>query len=230
MKTILPWLIAAAGIAAAVFLFKTNLDSSAQIATLQQDNQRLQALKTENDTLKAGQVAPDELARLRKDSEDALRLRNEVRQLRDKLGTASKEAQAAQSLAQRAMEQVAESQVKVATAQQDLQARNEAIRLGNAQTGAQERALFESRYGISPANTSKETVNACINNLRQLDGAKQQWALENKQPGSATPTSQQLVAYFPKNVMPACPAGGNYTINSVDTPPACSIPGHTFPH
>ena len=30
-------------------------------------------------------------------------------------------------------------------------------------------------------------MNACINNLRQIDGAKQQWALENKVTGAATP-------------------------------------------
>ena len=29
--------------------------------------------------------------------------------------------------------------------------------------------------------------NACINNLRQIDGAVQQWALENKQAPTATP-------------------------------------------
>ena len=29
--------------------------------------------------------------------------------------------------------------------------------------------------------------NACINNLRQIDGAKQQWALEMKQSSTATP-------------------------------------------
>ncbi|HOP97770.1 MAG TPA: prepilin-type N-terminal cleavage/methylation domain-containing protein, partial [Verrucomicrobiota bacterium] len=29
-------------------------------------------------------------------------------------------------------------------------------------------------------------TNACINNLRQIDSAKHQWALENNQPSSAT--------------------------------------------
>jgi len=31
--------------------------------------------------------------------------------------------------------------------------------------------------------------NACINNLRQIDGSVQQWALENKQAASAAVTS-----------------------------------------
>src|SRR5438445_12669066 len=38
-------------------------------------------------------------------------------------------------------------------------------------------------------------TNACINNLRQIDGAKQQWALENGQQGSATPAGSALFIY-----------------------------------
>ena len=68
--------------------------------------------------------------------------------------------------------------------------------------------------------------NACINNLRQLDGAKQQWALENNQTGSVTPTSAQVTPYMGRGAnatMPTCPAGGNYTIASIATVPTCSI-------
>jgi prepilin-type N-terminal cleavage/methylation domain-containing protein len=38
--------------------------------------------------------------------------------------------------------------------------------------------------------------NACINNLRQIDGAKQQWALENNQTGSAACTSANIDPYM----------------------------------
>src|ERR1700719_983124 len=34
--------------------------------------------------------------------------------------------------------------------------------------------------------------NACINNLRQIDGAKQQWALENKVSATATPSGANI--------------------------------------
>ena len=37
---------------------------------------------------------------------------------------------------------------------------------------------------VRARNTAQQ--NACINNLRQLDGGKQQWALENKQSDSGT--------------------------------------------
>src|SRR5258705_5914397 len=54
-------------------------------------------------------------------------------------------------------------------------------------------------------------LNACINNLRQIDGAKQQWALETKQIGSATPTDAELRTYLVRGAagfLPVCPAGG----------------------
>ena len=79
-------------------------------------------------------------------------------------------------------------------------------------------------------------TNACINNLRQLDGAKQQWALENGQLPTATPTAAQLQVYLGRGTAGsvtnvACPltpsavlgsgAQGAYTINTVGTPPQC---------
>jgi hypothetical protein len=68
--------------------------------------------------------------------------------------------------------------------------------------------------------------NACINNLRMLDGAKQQWALENKKEAADTPTESEIRIYFPNRPFPVCPAGGSYTINAVGADPACSIPDH----
>lgn len=68
--------------------------------------------------------------------------------------------------------------------------------------------------------------NACINNLRQIDGAKQQWALENgKNPGDV-PTAENLKPFFKNGVFPICPAGGTYTFGAVSNAPTCSIPGH----
>jgi hypothetical protein len=71
--------------------------------------------------------------------------------------------------------------------------------------------------------------NACINNLRQIDGAKQQWALEKNQPGDAVPVARDLLPYLKDGVFPACPAGGTYSINSVDAVPTCTIQGHVLP-
>jgi hypothetical protein len=70
-------------------------------------------------------------------------------------------------------------------------------------------------------------MNMCISNLRQIDGAKQQWALENKKQTTDTPTAQELDTYLHRSFTTLkCPAGGVYTINAVGEKPACSIPQH----
>lgn len=68
--------------------------------------------------------------------------------------------------------------------------------------------------------------NACINNLRQLDAAKQQWALETGKTGTSMPAMDDLRPYLNGRI--ACPAGGYYTLRSVAEPPTCSISGHTL--
>jgi competence protein ComGC len=74
---------------------------------------------------------------------------------------------------------------------------------------------------------STAQMNMCISNLRQLDGAKQQWALENKKQTTDTPTAQELDTYLHRSFTTLkCPAGGVYTINAVGEKPACSIPQH----
>lgn len=66
--------------------------------------------------------------------------------------------------------------------------------------------------------------NACINNLRQIDGAKEQWALENKKSAGATTTDTEVDAYI-KGGAPKCPGGGSYTYGNVDASPTCSLSG-----
>jgi prepilin-type N-terminal cleavage/methylation domain-containing protein len=75
--------------------------------------------------------------------------------------------------------------------------------------------------------------NACINNLRQIDGAKQEWALENGKKGSETPDEAEIRPYLGSGqgqgslakvycpiANPKGPLAG-YTINPVITPPEC---------
>jgi len=66
--------------------------------------------------------------------------------------------------------------------------------------------------------------NACINNLRQIDGAIQQWALENKQASGATVVAADVLPYLKSSV--TCPSGGttfalSYTISTVKVKPVC---------
>jgi prepilin-type N-terminal cleavage/methylation domain-containing protein len=64
-------------------------------------------------------------------------------------------------------------------------------------------------------------VNACVNNLKQIDGAKDQWALEaGKSTGDAC-TMPDVVPYLHSE--PFCPVGkAPYTVNAIGTPPACT--------
>jgi len=71
-------------------------------------------------------------------------------------------------------------------------------------------------------------MNTCINNLRQIEGAKQQWALETKQSTNATPLFSDISGYLKSTVL--CPAGGttatfqtSYTIQNVATKATCNI-------
>jgi hypothetical protein len=70
---------------------------------------------------------------------------------------------------------------------------------------------------------------ACINNLRQLDAAKAQWALEKGKTSADTPTVDDLKPYLSRGKMVVCPAGGDYSIGRLDTAPTCSVKGHVLP-
>ncbi len=72
--------------------------------------------------------------------------------------------------------------------------------------------------------------NACINNLRMIDGAKQAWALESKQELGSLPTGANLSPYLKSGFdVLRCPRGGDYEINPTDLKPSCSIPNHQSP-
>jgi prepilin-type N-terminal cleavage/methylation domain-containing protein len=70
--------------------------------------------------------------------------------------------------------------------------------------------------------------NACINNLRQIDGGKDQWAIENNKVDTDTLNST-LISTFIKGGWPKCPASGTYGVTDVQTDPTCTV-GGTAPH
>lgn len=72
-------------------------------------------------------------------------------------------------------------------------------------------------------------TNSCIANLRQIEGAKQQWAIENQKASSDSPTSGDLFGgtlYLKEE--PDCPAGGSYTYGAVSDNATCNISGHAL--
>ena len=74
--------------------------------------------------------------------------------------------------------------------------------------------------------------NACINNLRQIDGAKQQWALELKEPATASPLSTDIQPFLGRGnngTLPSCPSDStgvfttSYAIGNIQIAPLCNI-------
>ena len=91
-------------------------------------------------------------------------------------------------------------------------------------------------YFIKSRSTS--AGNACINNLRQIDGAAQQFALERgKTNGESINFPDDLTPYIKLNSnskIPSCPQGGIYSIKKVGDEPTCSlsntiVPAHILP-
>jgi prepilin-type N-terminal cleavage/methylation domain-containing protein len=74
-------------------------------------------------------------------------------------------------------------------------------------------------------------MDACINNLRQIDGAKQNWALDNKVSPTATPDPNLIKVYLGRGAgaLPFCPADLNaafassYSVNNLQLPPSCLV-------
>jgi type II secretory pathway pseudopilin PulG len=83
-------------------------------------------------------------------------------------------------------------------------------------------------------------TNICISNLRYIDGAKQQWALEQRKQQTDTPAGSDLQPYLGGSAggtLPSCPAdpartfATSYAPQSVGVRPTCLIvPAiHTLP-
>jgi prepilin-type N-terminal cleavage/methylation domain-containing protein len=70
-------------------------------------------------------------------------------------------------------------------------------------------------------------ANACINNLRQIDAAANQWALEMKATtGQTISFPTDLTPYIKLNAsssIPGCPANGTYADATVGATPTCSL-------
>jgi hypothetical protein len=79
---------------------------------------------------------------------------------------------------------------------------------------------------INPKTVSAQ--NACVNNLRQLDGAKQQWALDYHKTTNDVASMQDLLPFLKGPVK--CPDGGTYIAGRVGESPMCSKGGrHKLP-
>lgn len=85
---------------------------------------------------------------------------------------------------------------------------------------------------LKAGQISKKTV--CINNLKQISNAVDQWVIEHNASRGMVPSAQQEeeIYLYIKNGKPTCPSGGTYEIYSIGTVPqvGCSKAedGHTL--
>ena len=67
-------------------------------------------------------------------------------------------------------------------------------------------------------------AKSCTSNLKQIDSAKEQWAMDNKKTSADSPADADIygATKYVKST-PSCPASGTYTIAAVGTSPSCSV-------
>jgi hypothetical protein len=202
LKSWVAWLLVVTFLASEVLLFSALRQKAAVQVSFQSEKERAEQLETQLDQLKSSNAEAQsaEVARLRAENLDLPRLRNQVTQLQTANQKLSQQLKATSTYAQQQQAQA-----------QQLAAENQ-----------QARTLIQQ----SDAASARDN---CINNLREIDAAKQQWALEKNKKTDAIPTPQDLLPYFKDGVLPVCPAGGTYTINAVGYLPSCSVPGHELP-
>ena len=197
------WLCLALMLVAEFFLFRAIREKEAvqvQLRELQLQNSQLQKDLDELKNSNAGLQAA-EIARLRK--------QNEI--------YTNRLAQSQLEIA-RLEEVFSQSTQSLATARTALQLQQEHLQ-----------QLQTENKMVTDAGLSIIQRNECINNLRVIDAAKQQWALDKNATLDAVPTVKDLLPYFRDGTFPVCPSGGTYSINSVTELPTCSIPGHVLP-
>ena len=91
-------------------------------------------------------------------------------------------------------------------------------------------AVFIPKYTKSQAESKRQM---CILNLRSMDTAVQQWAIESKMNSKSTYVlnTNKILAYLKDGRLPECPTGGSYAAGTnVSKPPTCSnsADGHSL--
>ena len=91
----------------------------------------------------------------------------------------------------------------------------------------QQSTADQTQKTLTPEDLARST---CVNQLRQIDGAIQQCALEHRLSPTNVVTIEQIMPYLrDQEEVFRCPSGGTYSFGVVSNTPTCSIPGHAIP-
>jgi hypothetical protein len=151
---------------------------------LREQTAQVQQLRAENQQVAGLRADGDELEQLRKDVAELHRLRAEVAQLRREKEDAAR-----------------------------LQAENTRLKESVQALAAREAQSQAALMNMSDKVLQKAQYNAIVNNLRIIEGAKEQWALENKKGIGDTVTETDLLPYLKDNVMPSKVVGETYVLD-----------------
>lgn len=220
-SSLTPWLVvvAVAAVAGGI-MFKMNSTIEAKQHEITKLEATAKAARDEADQQRDKQtMLAREMEMVKKDAETLHKLRNEVSQLRAE------------------QQQFVKAQGEVQRLQgalQQQQAQAQELRAQQAQLQAAALAAQKSGPGAAPnaavtqAAQAEVLKNACIARLKQLDGAIQQWALENKMTSNSAVNPEGIKDYIKGRQLPVCPAGGAYSFTIVKDVPRCNIPGHAI--
>jgi hypothetical protein len=187
-------------------LHNTKQAQQKEIARLQAQVKELEPLRAAAKEMTNLRAQAREAQSLRKDTEELARLRNEVGQLKREKQQAANVATENQEL-RGTLQQVQQAYADQARAQQNQIAQFQAAQV---------------------ADQNNKIKYACIANLKQIDGATQQWALENRFSSKTFVDLNKARAYLKGGQLPICPGGGAYSATTVEAAPRCTIPGHTL--
>ena len=207
------WLIPAALLVSLWVLRGAREEVKAARETLEKRTQELERLRADTADIERVRAQADEMVRLRNENQELHRLRNEVRQLREERQSLTQASQSARAQASQLMS----NQVSVRQLQDQLRA----AQAQNADLSAQNTLFQQLR--------SQTDIRVCVRNLQIIEGAKDQWALENRKATGELPGPEDLLPYVRNNTFPPCPGGGAYTINAIGAGATCSIEGHALP-
>lgn len=192
------WACLALMLVAEGFLFHANHERDAALSDLRDAQQKLRSAQSELDELKNSNAGQQ--------AAEIISLRKQNDLLTAKVSALQKNLEHLQAEDQQTAQHLTNARDALALQQQHLQ------QLQDEQQQA----------------TMQANANTCINNLRMIDQAKQQWALDKNKEATDVPTAQDLAPYFTSGTLPTCPDGGTYTINAVSVLPTCTVPGHVL--
>lgn len=211
-------LVAAVGAAGATFFYaqKGKAALREELVAARAQLKQLQADAPDVKEVEKLRAQVREAAELKKEAEEVHRLRGEVTLLRKDKATFEK------ANAENAQLRAAAQQA------QKLQAENTALR-GQYQSVVQNMQQAQMLAAANAGNPEQARKNSCIANLKQIDGAIQQWALENGKVAASPVDPQGFLSYLRGSMLPLCPSGGTYRPGATASgAPTCNIPGHTL--